>query len=486
MALAPEQKAQLGRLVGRSIARLIRTIYRTSVLTIDPPDGVAKLAACHPMIMATWHGQFMMLVAHRPDVPTAAMVARHGDAELIGEAMQSFGIELVRGAGAGERKKDRGGAAALRIALKLLAANKSIVMTADVPPGPARRAGEGIVTLARLSGRPIVAVAAATSRFKVLDTWSRMTINLPYSKLAYAVGEPIFVPSDADADMLEQLRQTVEGELNAMSARAYQMAGADIRRIAPVLPPHPEDPPAKAGARLKLYRAATLLMQPAAQLLLGVRERQGKEEPLRRGERMGIASTTRPNGTLAWVHAASVGETNAVLPLISRLRTERPDLAFLLTTGTVTSAGLAAQRLGPRAIHQYVPLDTPAFARRFIAHWRPDVALFTESEIWPNLILETAKQAIPIVLVNGRMSNRSYSRWRQNPGLATPLFSRFNLVLAQNEKLARRFSELGARRVIAAGNLKIELTAAPRRRAGVRSARRCGAQSARVRGREHA
>ena len=125
-----------------------------------------------------------------PDVKVAAMVARHGDAELIGAAMAHFGVELIRGAGAGGRRKDRGGAHALRQAVRTLHDGATVVMTADVPPGPARRPGIGIVTLARLSGRPIVPVASATSRFLALDTWSRMTINLPFSKLAYVAGDP--------------------------------------------------------------------------------------------------------------------------------------------------------------------------------------------------------------------------------------------------------------------------------------------------------
>ena len=163
-----------------------------------------------------------------------------------------------------------------------------------------------------------------------------------------------------------------------------------------------------------------------APLLLGLRERRGKEEPLRRHERLGQPSVARPAGRLAWFHAASVGETNAILPLMSALAEARPSLSFLLTTGTVTSAKLAAQRLGPRAIHQYAPLDAPEYVAGFLDHWRPDLAVFTESEIWPNLILESSARGIPLVLINGRMTKRSFRRWRRNPGVAHPLFSRFD------------------------------------------------------------
>ena len=132
----------------------------------------------------------------------------------------------------------------------------------------------------------------------------------------------------------------------------------------------------------------------------------------------------RPAGALAWFHAASVGETNAVLPLMSALKERRPDLSILLTTGTVTSARLAAVRLPRGMIHQYVPLDAPAYVRRFLDHWQPDLAVFTESEIWPNLILETAARATPIAIVNARMSKGSFGSWRRSGSMAHALFSR--------------------------------------------------------------
>lgn len=457
MAISPEQKRRLSRIAGRASARLIGLVHRTSSPHFDPPDAVDVLRRNHPAIIAVWHGQFMMLASERPkDVQFAAMVARHGDAEIIGEALSILGVELIRGAGAGTRKRDRGGAHALRAALNALAEGKSIVMTADVPPGPARVAGSGIVTLARLSGCPIVPAAVASSRYKSLDTWSRMTINLPYSRLGYAVGAPIQVPRDADENIVEAKRAEVEAALNDATTRAYGLAGADPRRATPPGRADPRARPADAGAGLKVYTAATRLLRPAAPLLLKLRERDGKEDPLRRGERLGQPSAMRPAGTLAWVHAASVGETNAVLPLIDRLAGERPDLTFLLTTGTVTSASIAAKRASSRLIHQYVPIDAPAAVESFLTHWRPDLALFTESEIWPNLVMATAARSIPIALVNARMSNRSYGRWKRRPGMSQPIFNRFTLVVAQNEKLARRFGDLGARNVIFAGNLKID------------------------------
>jgi 3-deoxy-D-manno-octulosonic-acid transferase len=212
---------------------------------------------------------------------------------------------------------------------------------------------------------------------------------------------------------------------------------------------------------LRVYRALTGLAQPAVPLLLRYREARGKEDPSRRGERLGRASQPRPPGAIAWVHAASVGETSAVLPLIASLTGRRPGLSVLLTTGTLTSGRFAAGRLPPRTVHQYVPLDSPALVGSFLDHWRPSLGVFTEQEVWPNLVLEATGRQIPLALVNARMSDRSFARWQQRSGLAEALFSRFAVVLAQNERLAERFRLLGAARAMAVGNLKIDAPPPP-------------------------
>lgn len=463
MARPPETTSKRSRLAGRLIARLIRLVERTSEAVYEPSDLLETLKHEHPCIVAVWHGQFMLTSGFKPapEVEVAAMVARHGDAELIGAAMEEFDVRLIRGAGAGIRRKDRGGAYALRQAVRALNDGASLVMTADVPPGPARRAGLGIVTIARFSGRPVVPVATATSRFLALRTWSRLTINLPFSKLAYVIGEPIRVAADADEVALEAARAELERSMKEVARRAYELAGADISKATPPGTADPGTPPPRPGFGLKLYRGAMSLARPLAPLVLKIREREGKEDPRRRPERLGFASAARPQGKLVWVHAASVGETNAVLPVIEAMTAARPDLSVLLTTGTITSAGLAERRLGPRCVHQFVPLDAPQYAARFLKHWRPDLAVFTESEIWPSLILETSARNIPLALINARLSPRSKRRWQRNRGVAEPLFNRFDVVLAQNERLALSFSTLGARNVHAIGNLKIDAPPPP-------------------------
>ena len=203
-----------------------------------------------------------------------------------------------------------------------------------------------------------------------------------------------------------------------------------------------------------LYRAATWLAGPLLTALLRARMTRGKEDPARLGERMGRAGAARPLGVLVWIHAASVGEAQSVLALLARVAAERPHLSLLLTTGTLSSARLVAGRLPPRTLHQFVPLDRASWVRAFLDHWQPDLALWVESELWPNLVLETRAREIPMALLNGRMSPTSHAAWRRAPGFARRLLSCFELAFAQSRAEAERFRELGAPRVETVGNLK--------------------------------
>ncbi len=457
MARISFDKRTRNRLLGGLAGRFIRLVERTSTLDPGSTDGPAVMAANHPAIIAIWHGQFMLIAPLAPKgFKFANMVARHGDAELIGSALETFDMDLVRGGGSAGRRKDRGGTRAFLEALRLLENDTSITMTADVPPGPARRAGPGIIKLAQKSGRPIIPVAVASSRYLTLDTWSRMTINLPGSRLALLTADPIYIAPEADAGALEDARQHLEQVLEDTTRRAYRLIGADPIRATPAAALRITDPPLSPGLPIKTYRGATRALAGAVPLILSYREKKGKEDPARRGERLGQASRPRPPGVLIWLHAASVGETNAVLPLMAALRRRHPGCRFLLTTGTVTSAAIAEKRLSPDDIHQYAPLDVPAYIARFLDHWRPDLAALTESEIWPNTILAASERAIPLALVNARMSDRSHRRWRRYRRSARALFGRFRLILAQNNRLARRFRELGGRDVRITGNLKVD------------------------------
>jgi 3-deoxy-D-manno-octulosonic-acid transferase len=210
---------------------------------------------------------------------------------------------------------------------------------------------------------------------------------------------------------------------------------------------------------LRTYRrlsAAVALLAPA---LIKRRLKQGKEDPARIGERRGLSRDTRPHGPLVWIHGASVGEVLAAAALIERLRAL--NIRILLTSGTVTSASIVAKRFPPDIIHQYVPYDSPRYVARFLDHWRPSLALFIESDLWPNLILSSAARRLPMVLINGRMSQRSFQRWRRMTGTISALLGRFEVCLVRSEVDAERFTALGSRNVVTTGNLKLDVAAPP-------------------------
>ena len=198
-------------------------------------------------------------------------------------------------------------------------------------------------------------------------------------------------------------------------------------------------------AALSLYRAATGLLEPLAPSLLASRARKGKEDPARLAERLGRAQTARPVGPLVWLHGASVGESLSILPLVERLRAERPEVAILVTSGTTTSAALLAQRLPAGAIHQYVPVDAPGAARRFIACWKPSLAVFVESELWPNLLLEAKAAGTRLALVSAKLSDKSFAGWKKRPDAARQLLTSFDLILAQDARAHERFEALGGK-----------------------------------------
>ncbi len=210
---------------------------------------------------------------------------------------------------------------------------------------------------------------------------------------------------------------------------------------------------------LRVYRKLSFAMVPLAPAVIKRRLKLGKEDPERVSERRGMSADIRPSGPLVWIHGASVGEVLAAAALIEKLRAL--NLRILVTSGTVTSAAIVAKRFPPDVIHQYVPYNSPRYVARFLDHWRPSLALFIESDLWPNLILSSAARRLPMVLINGRMSHRSFPRWRRVSGTISALLGQFDICLAQSQVDAERFSALGSRNVLTTGNLKLDVPAPP-------------------------
>ena len=206
---------------------------------------------------------------------------------------------------------------------------------------------------------------------------------------------------------------------------------------------------------IKIYNMLITILYPLViRSYVNKRKQIGKEDVNRFNERIGKPIKERPEGKLFWLHGASVGESVSMLPLINKILETYPDAHVMVTTGTVTSADVMQKRLPERAFHQFIPIDNPVFTNRFVKHWHPDVSLWFESEFWPAVLSSIKRRNIPLILINGRISNKTFKRWQQFDFVCKELLSCFSLCLGQSEEDAYRLRVLGAPETVCLGNLK--------------------------------
>lgn len=210
---------------------------------------------------------------------------------------------------------------------------------------------------------------------------------------------------------------------------------------------------------LSLYKIVSWALSPLFHLHLKKRLRLGKENRHRLQERLGFPDKNRPEGFLVWIHGASVGESLSAVALMKRLMADFPTIHLMLTTGTVTSAQVIRPHLSERCFHQFIPMDMPAAVARFLDHWKPNMALWFESDLWPNMLMEIKKREISAYLINARLSEKSFSRWQKIPWPLRSLLKTFKTIYAQSEVQAKRFEVFGATHLKVLGNLKF--SAAP-------------------------
>ncbi len=211
----------------------------------------------------------------------------------------------------------------------------------------------------------------------------------------------------------------------------------------------------KAPFSLRLYVLLSKLFGWLYHPVLTLRKWRGKEDAARVRERFGHSEIERPKGSLIWIHGASVGESGLGLALAHQIALQRPDISFLFTSGTISSAKMIAARLGQNQFHQYLPVDTPRSINRFLAHWQPNLAILLESEIWPNLILQTKEKDIPLALINARMNERSRGNWSKRIDTGRALFGQFNWISAADQASADFLSQVTGQVPTLPGNLKM-------------------------------
>ncbi|WP_168796762.1 3-deoxy-D-manno-octulosonic acid transferase [Phaeovulum veldkampii] len=211
---------------------------------------------------------------------------------------------------------------------------------------------------------------------------------------------------------------------------------------------------APTGPLLRAYLAASRALVPLAPVVLHRRLARGREDAARWREKLGEATAARPDGPLIWFHAVGLGEVLALSGLIGALAAARPDLHFLVTSTARSSAEVFAKNAPPHTQHQFLPLDAAPFIARFLDHWRPDLSVWAEQDLWPGLVVETHRRGIPLALINARMNARAYTARARARGLYRDLYARFSHISAQDEMTARHLGLLGAKGVAVTGSLK--------------------------------
>lgn len=438
-------KRPVGRLLlalGRGYLGLaLRTTRWT--MTGDPAALPALLQsdrrAVDGCIVACWHRSLLLLPAMcawghtlNPALVFKVMISRNRDGRFINDLVAPWGISGVEGS-SDRPGKNKGGGRALREACTAIKAGAVFAITPDGPRGPAESVQPGASALARLTGRPLVPIGGACSSFR-LPSWDGLRIPLPFGRGYMFYGPPL------TGDVTPA---TIEKHLKGLSARAERRLRLGRLTLTD-----------------RMWHGLGIFLMPALRVMMLIRLRRGKERLDRLPERRGRTRHPRPPGRILWLHAASVGETRSILPLIDSLAARDPARQFLLTTATVGGADIVDQfrarqsDSASRLIHQFIPYDTALWTRRFLDHWRPDALLLTDSELWPGLILACTQRAIPVCVLNGRLSARSWRRWRRLRHFAPPIFERLDVVAARGDEDAARFSALGVDEVVCFGDLK--------------------------------
>jgi len=385
-------------------------------------------------VVAFWHRSLTLSPAlwfwarsQEPRLQLRVLISRNPDGMLIADVVRPWGIIGIHGSSS-KNGRNKGGAAVLRTALKELHSGAIVGITPDGPRGPAEHVQPGAVALSRLAGCAVIPVGMACTSLR-LPSWDGLAFPLPFGRGALILGEPLFQPGAPD----------LQTALNTLSGRAESIQQHH-----------------QSGASDRLWRMAGTLLAPALTVMLRVRLQKSRELPDRLRERMGLGNTRRPAGRILWLHAASVGETLCALPLAEALLDARPELTLLFTTATVTGSEIVARHplFGKRIIHRFIPHDVPRWLRRFLNHWQPEGAVFVESELWPGIIAACSDRDIPVMLVNGRLSDRSSQRWGRLRGPARRMMGRLSWVAARGPEDAARFRALGAAPVYEDGDLK--------------------------------
>lgn len=392
----------LSRSLGRIFMRLSGLSWR--VLYLRPGDGRAGRARGRTAFFAFWHGRQLPLIHTHRNEGITVLVSRNTDGQYVTNVLHAMGFATVRGS------SSRGGSEALMGMARILREGVDCAITPDGPRGPAGSAKPGTALISRLGSRPVVPMGTSAWPAIRFGSWDGFLLPLPFSRVVVVEGRPLH-PMGRGKDGDLWIRR-LEREMDSVTATADLLAS----------------PSSRVSAALCRFAGHALL--PATRVLLRLR---GREERRERSGRIG-SRTDRP----VWLHGSSLGELNGLLPYIGVLG-ER-GIPVLLTCFTPAGRDLIRER-GLKGC--YVPLDLPLYARRFLDRTNPRALVLAETEIWPNILVETLSRGIPCVLVNGRLSSGSLRAYRRFLPVSGDILSCFRIVSARTPEDMERFRELG-------------------------------------------
>ena len=203
-----------------------------------------------------------------------------------------------------------------------------------------------------------------------------------------------------------------------------------------------------------IYRILINLIILVSPLIVLIRLIKNKEDKTRFKEKFCFFTKKRGNGNLIWFHGSSVGEILSVIPLIEKLEKNKTINKILITSSTLSSSKILSKFKLKKTIHQFFPIDSNGLTKKFLNYWKPSIAIFIESEIWPNMLVNIKKNSVPLVLLNARITKKSYNKWRMIPSTANMIFKNFDICLSQNKETKKYLKYLGAKKIKFIGNLK--------------------------------
>ncbi len=442
----------LHTLAGFVGAGYLYLVGKTSFIhSVDHPAALEIRRKKSPVIYAFWHNAQVFLAYEHRREHVNIMVSRSKDGEYIAQVMKRLGLDAVRGS------SSKGGEQALREMVDLVQSGKQVGFTPDGPRGPLQTVHGGVIMTARATGVPIVPVTYTSARRLVFKSWDKFVLPLPFSTIVVSHGRPFTLDKNlSDEDAKQRVRQALNENVES-NVHAFERT-------------HPWSADFLASIFTAIYTTLTPLFALLSFPYLLIRYKPKRTFGFL-GERFKAPILTDPSPRRLWLHAASIGEWQALRPLLARFR-KIPGFSFVITVST-PEARLLVAREASDAVVRLLPIDIPWILARWIKRVDPFAIGIVETELWPNLIRSLHRRYVPVFIMNGRLSKRSVSRWETARPFAHNLMSFFSYFYVRTDLDARHYVKLGAPldRVAVTGNTKYDNLAvvAPEGSAHVRS-----------------